>query len=65
MRAPHPAATGPKPTGRPRERARARFGERHVVKTVVDTYRRVAGRKRLTEVTAALDADERQSAALR
>jgi glycosyltransferase involved in cell wall biosynthesis len=36
-------------------RAQAKFDERQVVDTVVDTYRRVASRKRLTRVLAALD----------
>jgi glycosyltransferase involved in cell wall biosynthesis/FMN phosphatase YigB (HAD superfamily) len=39
------------------ERARASFDERRVVDIVLDTYRRVAGRKRLTSVIAALDDD--------
>jgi glycosyltransferase involved in cell wall biosynthesis len=48
-------------------RARAEFDERRVVEIVVDTYRRVAGRKRLTRVVAALDvaapsADQRTAA---
>jgi glycosyltransferase involved in cell wall biosynthesis/FMN phosphatase YigB (HAD superfamily) len=37
------------------ERARASFDERRVVDIVLDTYRRVAGRKRLSDVIAALD----------
>jgi glycosyltransferase involved in cell wall biosynthesis len=37
------------------DRARAEFDERRVVEIVVDTYRRVAARKRLTHVIAALD----------
>ncbi|MGH9236139.1 MAG: glycosyltransferase [Acidimicrobiales bacterium] len=37
------------------ERARASFDERRVVDIVLDTYRRVAGRKRLPVVIAALD----------
>jgi glycosyltransferase involved in cell wall biosynthesis len=38
------------------ERARAEFDERRVVEVVVDTYRRVAARKRLMHVVAGLDA---------
>jgi glycosyltransferase involved in cell wall biosynthesis len=37
------------------ERARAEFDERRVVDIVLDTYRRVAGRKHLPAVVAALD----------
>jgi glycosyltransferase involved in cell wall biosynthesis/FMN phosphatase YigB (HAD superfamily) len=37
------------------ERARAEFDEQRVVDIVLDTYRRVAGRKGLADVTAALD----------
>jgi glycosyltransferase involved in cell wall biosynthesis len=37
------------------ERARAEFDERRVVDIVLDTYRRVAGRKGLQAVMAALD----------
>jgi glycosyltransferase involved in cell wall biosynthesis len=36
-------------------RAREQFDERRVVEIVLDTYRRVAGRKRLAGVVAALD----------
>jgi glycosyltransferase involved in cell wall biosynthesis len=39
------------------ERARAEFDERRVVEIVLDTYRRVAGRKRLGRVVVALDDD--------
>jgi glycosyltransferase involved in cell wall biosynthesis len=41
-------------------RARVEFDERRVVDIVLDTYRRVAGRKRLSRVTAALDAPARR-----
>jgi hypothetical protein len=37
------------------ERARAEFDERRVVGIVLDTYRRVAARKRRTAIIAALD----------
>ena len=36
-------------------KAAAEFDERRVVEIVLDTYRRVAGRKRLDEVVRALD----------
>jgi hypothetical protein len=36
-------------------RATAEFDERRVVDIVIDTYRRVAGRKRLDRVVRALD----------
>jgi glycosyltransferase involved in cell wall biosynthesis len=45
------------------ERAATTFDERRVVDIVVDTYRRVAGRKRLDRVVRALDVPpERQEA---
>jgi glycosyltransferase involved in cell wall biosynthesis/FMN phosphatase YigB (HAD superfamily) len=43
-------------------RARVEFDERRVVDIVLDTYRRVAGRKGLSRVSAALDAPARPPA---
>jgi glycosyltransferase involved in cell wall biosynthesis len=44
-------------------RAGERFDERQVVDIVLDTYRRVAGRKRLVRVARALDVPPRHPAA--
>jgi hypothetical protein len=41
------------------DRARTSFDERRVVEIVLDTYRQVAQRKGLADVTAALDARPR------